>query len=258
MHMLKQYLDLYFYAADGIIFINKALGKESCAMSLFSSGVLNALYQVLIRLVVAVTALPVHEFAHGYVAYRLGDDTAKQMGRLTLNPLRHFDPFGTTMMLLTGFGWAKPVPVNASRFKNPKNGMALTAVAGPLANLLLAFISMIGYKVVYWSATLGGGASSVTSVLANIFMIMLSINVSLAAFNLLPIPPLDGSRVASVLLPQEAYFKLMKAERVIMVLLFIAMFWGILDKPLGYIRNFAVGILDWATRPVDMIFKIFL
>ena len=148
-------------------------------------------------------SLPIHELAHGYIAYKLGDDTAYYQGRLTLNPFRHLDLFGTIAMVLFGYGWAKPVPVNPLRFKgNMRRGMALTALAGPVSNLILALICMVLYKCTY----LLGDATNIEFFyfLGWILYSMCYANIGLAFFNLLPIPPLDGSRVLNYFLPYKA------------------------------------------------------
>jgi Zn-dependent protease len=153
---------------------------------------------VLVLLIpVLVFALVFHEFSHAYMAYRLGDDTAARMGRLTLNPLAHLDPFGSLMILFVGFGWAKPVPVNVRYLRHPRTDMMLVAAAGPLSNLFLALVGGLLYRL------LGPGShpfvTGVSPIAAMLFMFT-QINIALAVFNLIPIPPLDGSRIFSGLL----------------------------------------------------------
>jgi len=178
----------------------------------------------------ALICITVHELAHGYTAYRLGDDTAKKMGRLTLNPIKHIDIVGLVMILLVRFGWAKPVPVNMNNFKHPKAYMAVTAIAGPLANLILAVIVMFIFLII--SPYENINAFFVAYILDDapialiILFLMAQLNVMLAIFNLLPIPPLDGSKVLFSLLPDNIYNKLMKYERYGMVLLLLLVFSG--------------------------------
>lgn len=147
-------------------------------------------------------ALTFHEFAHAYAAYRYGDDTAKQLGRLSLNPLRHLDPLGTIMIFLVHFGWAKPVPVNPYRLKNPRKDMLWISAAGPLANILLALASGLLLRLLF---AINGtpGSHTGTAMELVIFMVIMSlqINLALAIFNILPIAPLDGSKILSGLLP---------------------------------------------------------
>ncbi len=176
----------------------------------------NLAYYVLSALVVLI-ALTVHEFAHGYTAYKLGDMTARDMGRLSLNPIRHLDPIGAIMLLFFHFGWAKPVPINARNFKRPKRDFAITALAGPLSNLLLAFISALLYLVmilIYRNAEITSdfGLSLFANAVLFIQLFHL-INLGLGVFNLLPLPPFDGSRILYSVLPTEKYFAVMRHER---------------------------------------------
>ena len=148
-------------------------------------------------------ALSFHEFAHAYVANKFGDDTAKQRGRLTLNPLAHLDPLGTIMVFIAHFGWAKPVPVNPNRLRNPKNDMVWISAAGPLANMILALISGILLRIIF--AFVGGipNQHSIIGILAFMVIMSLQINLALAIFNLFPIAPLDGSKILYGLLPAK-------------------------------------------------------
>ncbi len=205
----------------------------------------SVLFQKVVLLLVAATALPVHEFAHAWVAHKMGDDTAKYQGRLTINPLAHLDLVGTLMLLIAGVGWAKPVPIDPRNFKNPKLGMALSSLAGPLANLLLALLFMVIYKLL----VIVGVVSSVSAlfVLATILSIMTSTNVYLAVFNLLPVPPLDGSRVLFYFLPPKYYFGIMRYERYIYLGLFVVLYAGLLDRPLAFVSNLILQLLNLCT-----------
>lgn len=200
--------------------------------------------QYLIRAAVMLVAIPFHEAAHALVSHLLGDDTAKNAGRLSLNPARHFDPMGALCMVLAGVGWAKPVGINAGRFKNPKAGMAVSAAAGPLANLLLAWVSLIVFKVLFYRGVYGGPVYL-------FFQYMVSMNISLAVFNLLPVPPFDGSRVALAFLPRRYYFSIMRYERYIMLAVFALVILGLLTGPLSAVTYAVWGLLDKATGFVD-------
>ena len=191
-------------------------------------------YQILrylLRAVVVLVAIPFHEAAHALVSSWLGDDTAKRAGRLSLNPIRHFDPLGALCMLLGGVGWAKPVGIDPRNYKDPKLGMVISAAAGPLSNLLLAWGSMILYKIVLYSAA--AQQSRLMAVLSLLLYDMIVMNLSLAVFNLLPIPPFDGSRIFYVFLPRRLYFQAMRYERQIMLAVLLLVFLGALDAPLS-------------------------
>ena len=174
----------------------------------------------LLSIIVVLISLTVHEYSHGYAAYKLGDDTAKNLGRLTLNPIKHLDPVGALCMLFFHVGWAKPVPINARNFKDSKKGFAITALAGPASNLILGFIFAFIYLFVFALLKDVRFASKDFSYhLAENTLLFLwlfhSINIGLGLFNLLPIPPFDGSRLLNVILPPKYYFGIMKYERYI-------------------------------------------
>ena len=176
-------------------------------------------YYALSALAVLIT-LTVHEYAHAYAAYKMGDPTAKNLGRLTLNPLKHLDPFGALCMLFLRFGWAKPVPINARNFKNPRRGFAISALAGPLTNLIIAFfsapITLVLYKLLTGLVTSGNLNDFTFSLTYNtllFFEFFYLINLGIAIFNLIPVPPLDGSRILGLLLPPKHYFTIMRHER---------------------------------------------
>lgn len=173
----------------------------------------------LLRIPMVLLSLSVHEFSHGLMAYKLGDQTAKNFGRLTLNPIKHIDLVGLLMMIVVGFGYAKPVPVNTRYFKHPRSGMALTAAAGPISNILLSIISIFIFNFVAMinPAQTSGFGYNVWIGAMMFFVIGAELNLFLALFNLIPIPPLDGSRIAFMFLPTKWYFGLMKYERYIMI-----------------------------------------
>lgn len=198
------------------------------------------LLKLFARLIVVCTTLPIHEFAHGWVAYRLGDDTAMRQGRLNLNPIIHIDPMGGLLILLTGFGWARPVPIDPSRFRkcSQKTGMALTAAAGPAANLLLALVLMTVAKLLI----LAGMAIGVTTkaaflILIDILLLLVRTNIALAVFNLLPLPPLDGYSILSGFLPSRIAWKVMEHRQIIFIVVMVACFSGWLSAPIGYLSN---------------------
>ncbi len=195
-----------------------------------------SLEDILLRVAAVFLCLTVHETCHGLAAYALGDPTAKRAHRLSLNPLRHIDWLGLIMMAAAGFGWAKPVPVNPDYFKKPKQGMALTALAGPVSNFLLAIVLLLMARAVYVRAMLTGSFSTTWF---GFLLSTASLSVGLGLFNLVPIPPLDGSKVAAVLLPDRAYDWLMRYERFgILVLL------AVISVGIG--SNALDGAIRWA------------
>ena len=212
------------------------------------------------RIIPALICITIHELAHGYTAYKLGDRTAKDMGRLTLNPIKHIDPIGLLMMLLIGFGWAKPVPVNMHNFKHPKWYMAITAFAGPVSNIILAVIIMFILGLV--TTLLGIHVDQITGrmyytgetglIIYSIISGMIFLSIALAVFNMLPFPPLDGSKVVFSLLPENIYYKLMRYERYGMILLLVAM-----NSELIFGVDIFRGLIVDTTRSIESFLGIF-
>ena len=206
---------------------------------------LDVVFMIMAYAVILLLCLPVHEFAHGIVAYWCGDNTAKWHGRLSLNPFRHLDLWGTIMILTVGMGYAKPVPVNSHNFRNYKRDMILVALAGPLSNFLMAAIATFLYLLVFNTATY----STVIQMVLMLLSIIINVNISLMVFNLLPIPPLDGSRLWSSLLPGKWAYTLEQYSRYITMGLFLLLFNGLLDVPLYYLRsgvtNLLFGMFSW-------------
>ena len=204
----------------------------------------------------SLICITLHELSHGFVAYRLGDDTAKRAGRLTLNPLRHLDPMGLLMMVVFRFGWAKPVPVNMYRFKKPKRGMAITALAGPASNIVISLVFLLLYGALY--LPLEGSAAG--RYVLEMLQITAVLSLSFAVFNVLPIPPLDGSKVLFSALSDEAYRKLMRYERYGSLALLLLVSTGILGKPLSSAVRFLFvhmfPLAQWALERVYTLFYV--
>lgn len=193
-----------------------------------------SLKEIAVLIPAVLLALLLHELSHAWVAYLLGDTTAKEAGRLSLNPLKHLDPVGTLCMLLAGVGWAKPVPINPNRFrmKNRKLGIALTGAAGPLCNFILAFLSLLVYGV--WMLRSLGEMPQMAVTALTMFA---ALNIGLGAFNLLPVPPLDGSRILLPLLPDNLAVFLHRYERYIGMVFFLLIVTDLLNGPIGAVRN---------------------
>ncbi len=204
---------------------------------------------VVFTIIVVLFSLSFHELAHAFIASKLGDPTAKSLGRLTLDPSKHLDPIGTICMMLFGFGWAKPVPINTRYFKKPRRDMALTALAGPISNLIVSFAAILLLRIMLAVSTdvqvflaVGFNTSLLSELTTGKIIVCLIalllyyfhiLNLYLAVFNLIPIPPLDGSRILFIFLPDKIYFGLMKYERIIMIAMLVLLWSGYLSLPLS-------------------------
>ena len=193
------------------------------------------LIEMFISAAACLFCIVLHELCHGLSALWMGDDTARRSGRLTLNPLKHIDLVGLVMLFTVHFGWAKPVPVNMRKFRNPKLGMALTALAGPFGNFLIALLLTPAYAAtLVWYESCEGLA---VYYLAVFLLMTITLSIGLMVFNLIPIPPLDGSKVIFSLLPPSWYAKLMRYERYGIIVLVALLYLGVLDVPLSFLRN---------------------
>lgn len=202
--------------------------------------------------IVVVTALPIHELAHGWVADKLGDPTARKSGRLTMNPFAHLDLFGTLALVVFGFGWAKPIPIDSRNFKNPKRDMALSALAGPASNIAIAFLLTVIFKIYTF---FGGMNTDAGFMVGQILYTILITNITLAVFNLLPVPPLDGAKILEAILPLSVRVKMYRYEKYFYVTLILLLFLGILQIPLNFLANLIWTALNWMTAFVDLLLQ---
>lgn len=213
------------------------------------------IYLIIVRIAITLLILPIHEFAHAWAARRCGDDTAEASGRLTFNPLSHVDPIGAILLIFTGFGWAKPVPINPNRMNNPRRGTILTSLAGPLSNLIVAFLAFIILRVISGIPIHSATLYSTLNIIAMMLSMFVSINIGLAIFNLIPIPPLDGSKILMGFLPYRAIAVITQYERAISFVFMILILSGsgILNIPLGFLNNLVYKFFVFSTGWIDII-----
>ncbi len=196
---------------------------------------LGMVWDYVVIIAASMLCIMFHEVSHGVVALKLGDPTARDAGRLTFNPIRHVDIWGLLMMAIFRFGWAKPVPIDMRNFKHPVRDMAITAAAGPISNVVLAFLALcIRAGAIYVNQKTGGVISGFIITFTEYTAIL---SVGLAVFNVIPIPPLDGSKVLNSLLPQNVYYKILRYERYGFLVMMLVLYTGILDTPLDFCRN---------------------
>ena len=210
--------------------------------------------QIITKILIIFLVLPIHECAHAWAAHKMGDETAAYSGRLTLNPLAHIDILGALCLLITGFGWAKPVPINPLKFKKQRFGIAITAAAGPLSTLAVSFIAMIIYRIVL---SLPGGsgyflssAGDITGgfVILYILQFFILVNIGLAIFNLIPIPPLDGSKIISYFTSAKLDRWIYEHQLIVNAVFFAVIITGILSKPLNIIGGYVYDLFWFITN----------
>lgn len=204
--------------------------------------------QILATIFVIFCILPLHECAHGWVASKLGDNTAKYQKRITLNPIASLDLTGALFLLLFGFGWAKPVPVDARNFRKPKRDMAITALAGPVSNLIASLVGAL----LFWGIAIATGFHFPAFV-QDFFIAYITINVALAVFNLIPLPPLDGSKILGAFLSDKTLYNYYRYQNVIVMVFFFVLLSGVLNRPLGILQSFfANGVLWLGQLPYQL------
>lgn len=221
------------------------------------NNLISQLTELLFVIPCVLLALTVHEVSHGWAAYKLGDPTAHNLGRLTLNPLKHLAPIGTLCMILFHFGWAKPVPINSRYFKKPRRDMALTAAAGPASNFIMAFIGIFLEHILITVFSRFPATSSFVYYIQYAALMLLQyfhiLNLSLGLFNLIPVPPLDGSRIFLTFLPAKYYFGIMKYERYIQLALMLLLWTGVITLPLSSVVGWISSGMTWIVRLIPGI-----
>jgi Zn-dependent protease len=201
-------------------------------------------YRLLYLLPIALISLPIHEFAHGYVSWKFGDPTAKEQGRLTLNPFKHLDPVGFLLLLFVRFGWAKPVPINPMYYKNRRLGMVCVSLAGPLANFLVALLVTVIYGLCAKFMTVTAFADYLFTALSY----FIQINAALAIFNLIPIPPLDGSKILMCALPHSVAYRYASIERYGFIIILALSFTSILSRVIEFFMEYILTFFNWIIR----------
>lgn len=196
---------------------------------------MNKIIELIFTGVAVIIAMVFHELAHGYVSYKLGDETPKRDGRLTLNPMVHLDLFGTIMLFLFHFGWAKPVQINPYYYKNKKLGTVVVSLAGPFTNFIIAFVGMLLLRL----------NTLLPMIIVEFLYSLITINIGLGVFNLIPIPPLDGSKVLAAVLPQDLYMKYMSIEQYGFIILIVILSTGVLSPFLNVLFTYVYEILGF-------------
>ncbi|MEE0944341.1 MAG: site-2 protease family protein [Clostridia bacterium] len=212
------------------------------------------LQSILIGVPTTLLALTVHELAHGWVSSKLGDPTPRYQGRLTMNPLAHLDLIGTILMIITGFGWAKPVQINPNYYKNRTKGMALVAAAGPLANFILAFIGILVGYIIILLCLMAGVPNTVISSLRSIVFVFAFRNLCFMVFNLIPLPPLDGFKVAGLFIPNRIYYNILRYEQYVILVIMLLSLSGAFNSIIGTGVNFFMNMLFNAVWSIIGIF----
>lgn len=222
-------------------------------------GILSSLFSnissFIIFLPIRLIAIVGHELGHAWVSYKLGDPTPKREGRLTLNPIAHLDLYGTLLMLLTGFGWAKPVMINPMYYKDRKKGTALVSLAGPMANFVMAVIGMVVYALAFVLHIKTGMTASVFNIIARIAYYFIYTNLCFMVFNLIPIPPLDGSKILGMFLPDRTYYTMLQYERWSMIIIMVLSLTGAFSSIIGAGVNAVFNVI---AAPFERLINLIL